>query len=62
MLGNIKMAQLVSVIMIVIGIILFIYYKSIKKVSIFEQLYKEEQKKDDEPKKLFIKEENVTRV
>lgn len=62
MLGNIKMAQLVSVIMIVIGIILFIYYKSIKKVSIFEQLYKEEPKKDDEPKKLFIKEENVTRV
>lgn len=62
MLGNIKIAQLVSVIMIIIGIILFIYYKKIKKVSTFEQLYKEEPKKDDEPRPLFIKEENVTRV
>ena len=62
MLGNIKIAQLISVIMIIIGIILFIYYKKIKKVSTFEQLYKEEQKKDDEPRPLFIKEENVTRV
>ena len=61
MLGNIKMAQLVSVIMIIVGIILLIYYKVIKKVSTFEQLYKEEPKEDDGPRPLFIKEEKTSR-
>jgi phosphatidylglycerol:prolipoprotein diacylglycerol transferase len=62
MLGNLKMAQLISVIMIIAGIILFIYYKNIKKVSTFEHLYKENPKKEEKEKQLFIKQENVTRV
>lgn len=62
MLGNMKIAQLISIIMIIAGIILFIYYKRIKKVSTFEKLYKENPKKEEKEKQLFIKQENVTRV
>ena len=55
MLGNFKMAQIVSIIMIISGIVLFIYYSKIKKYGPFEKLYnkKEEELKERPP--LFVK-------
>ncbi len=50
MLGNFKVAQIVSLILMLIGIILFIYYKRIKKCDVFEHLYCKETKiKVDQP-------------
>ncbi len=39
MLSNFKVAQIMSIILLVLGIILFIYYNKIKKVGPFEKLY-----------------------
>lgn len=55
MLGSFKMAQIISVIFIIVGIIIFIYYSKIKKVSKFEELYKEEPKKETKEVPLFYK-------
>lgn len=44
MLGPIKIAQVVSVLLFIIGLILFIYYSKIKKSNRFENLYKEKKK------------------
>ena len=49
------MAQIISVIFIIVGIIIFIYYSKIKKVSKFEELYKEEPKKETKEVPLFYK-------
>lgn len=55
MLGNFKVAQLVSCFLIVIGIFLFIYYKRIRKVSSFEHLYNHNDDNKKEKQALFIK-------
>ena len=55
MLGNFKVAQIVSIIMIIIGIILFIYYKKIKKYGPFEKLYNKDEEKVKEAPSLFVK-------
>ena len=39
MLGNFKIAQLVSIIMFIVGLILFFYYKKKKNVGPFDKLY-----------------------
>lgn len=44
MLGSIKIAQLISIISLIIGIIIFFYYSKIKKTSKFENLYAEKSK------------------
>lgn len=54
MLGSFKIAQIISVILLVVGIILFSYYKYIKKVGPFNKLYNKEEKQIKE-QPLFIK-------
>lgn len=57
MFHNMKVAQVTSVIMIIIGIFLFIYYKYIKRVGNFSEYlynYDEPEKKEEHP--LFVKE------
>lgn len=50
MLGSFKIAQIVSLILMLIGIVLFIYYKKIKKCDTFEHLYCKETKSEiDQP-------------
>lgn len=55
MLGSFKMAQIVSIIMIICGIILFIYYKRIKKYGPFEKLYNKDEEIVNEKPPLFQK-------
>ncbi len=55
MLGNFKIAQIVSIIMIIVGIVLFIYYKKIKKYGPFEKLYNKEEEVVKEQQPLFVK-------
>lgn len=55
MLGNFKIAQIVSIVLLIIGIILFIYYKYIKKVGPFDKLYNKNEEKPKEKQPLFIK-------
>lgn len=55
MLGNFKMAQIVSIIMFLVGIFLFIYYKSIKKCGPFEKLYNKDEEKIKQKQPLFVK-------
>lgn len=55
MLGTVKIAQIVSILLFVLGILLFIYYKIIKKESRFEHLYKNDKKEEKEKQPLFIK-------
>lgn len=55
MLGNFRMAQIVSIIMIIAGIILFIYYNKIKKLGPFDKLYNKEEEKPKERPPLFVK-------
>lgn len=55
MLGSFKIAQIMSVLLFILGIFLFIYYKLIKKESRFEHLYKDDKKIEKEKQPLFIK-------
>lgn len=55
MFGSFKIAQIVSILLFVLGILLFIYYKIIKKESRFEHLYKNDKKEEKEKQPLFIK-------
>lgn len=55
MFGSFKIAQIVSILLFVLGILLFIYYKIIKKESRFEHLYKDDKKEEKEKQPLFIK-------
>ena len=55
MLGSFKIAQTMSVLLFILGIFLFIYYKLIKKESRFEHLYKDDKKIEKEKQPLFIK-------
>lgn len=55
MLGPFKIAQIVSIILFVIGIILFVYYRYIKKVGPFNKLYNKNEEKVKEQQPLFIK-------
>lgn len=55
MLGSFKIAQIVSIILFVIGIILFVYYKYIKKVGTFNKLYNKEEEKIKQQQSLFVK-------
>ncbi len=55
MLGNFKIAQIVSIVLLITGIILFIYYKYIKKVGPFDKLYNKNEEKPKEKQPLFIK-------
>ena len=55
MFGSFKIAQIVSILLFVLGILLFIYYKIIKKESRFEHLYKNDKKEETEKQPLFIK-------
>ena len=57
MIGNLRIAQIISVILILAGIFLFLYYKIIKKVGFLDKLYNKEPKKEQE-KVLFIKQNN----
>ena len=57
MLGNFKIAQIMSIILLIIGIILFIYYKYIKKVGPFDKLYNKDEEKPKEKQPLFIKQQ-----
>lgn len=55
MLGSFKIAQLMSVLLFIEGLLLFIYYKVIKKESRFDHLYREEKRIEKEKQPLFIK-------
>ena len=55
MFGSFKIAQIVSILLFVLGILLFIYYKIIKKESRFEHLYNNDKKEEKEKQPLFIK-------
>lgn len=55
MLGNFKMAQIVSIVMIIMGIVLFVYYKKIKKYGPFEKLYNKNEDVSKENIPLFQK-------
>lgn len=55
LLGKIKMAQLVSVILLIVGFIIFIYYKRIKRVSKIEHLYRDNKSKSKTRQPLFYK-------
>ena len=55
MIGQFKMAQIISVILLIIGIILFMYYKHIKKVGPLDKLYNKDEVKIKEKQVLFIK-------
>ncbi len=55
MLGNFKIAQIVSIVLLITGIILFIYYKYVKKVGPFDKLYNKNEEKPKEKQPLFIK-------
>ena len=57
MLGNFKIAQIMSIILLIIGVILFIYYKRIKKVGPFDKLYNKNEEKPKEKQPLFIKQQ-----
>lgn len=60
MMNNLKVAQLASVIMIILGVFLFIYYQCIKRVGNFSEYlynYNEPEKKEDHP--LFVKESEI---
>ncbi|MCI8347467.1 MAG: prolipoprotein diacylglyceryl transferase [Bacilli bacterium] len=54
MIGKIKMAQLVSIILLIVGFIIFIYYKRIKKVSKTEHLYRDNGSKLQMKQPLFL--------
>ena len=58
MLGSIKMAQLVSILLIIIGIIIYIYYTRIKKVAQLDYLYNKNPEKIKKKQELFIKQDN----
>lgn len=58
MLGSFRIAQLVSIVLFIFGLILFLYYSSIKKVSRFEHLYKENRKIEKKKQPLFYKANN----
>lgn len=60
MLGPIKMAQLMSVILFILGLFLFLYYSKIKKGTRFEHLYKDGKKEEKEKQPLFYKKEPRT--
>ena len=60
MLGPIKMAQLMSVILFILGLFLFLYYSKIKKGTRFEHLYKDDKKEEKEKQPLFYKKEPRT--
>lgn len=55
MLGNFKVAQIVSFILLIVGIVLVIYYKYIKKVGPLNNLYNKDEEKVKETQPLFIK-------
>ena len=55
MLGQFKMAQIVSIILFIIGIVLSLYYKYIKKVGPLNKLYNKDEEKIKEVQPLFIK-------
>lgn len=55
MLGNFKVAQTVSFILLIVGIVLVIYYKYIKKVGPLNNLYNKDEEKVKETQPLFIK-------
>lgn len=60
MMNNLKVAQLASIIMIILGVFLFIYYKYIKRVGNFSEYlynYNEPEKKEEHP--LFVKESEI---
>lgn len=57
MLGNFKIAQIMSIVLLIIGVILFIYYKRIKKVGPFDKLYNKNEEKPKEKQPLFIKQQ-----
>ncbi len=57
MLGNFKIAQIMSIVLLIIGVILFIYYKRIKKVGPFDKLYNKNEEKTKEKQPLFIKQQ-----
>lgn len=57
MLGNFKIAQIMSIVLLIIGVILFIYYKRIKKVGPFDKLYNKSEEKLKEKQPLFIKQQ-----
>ena len=57
MLGNFKIAQIMSIVLLIIGVILFIYYKRIKKVGPFDKLYNKDEEKPKEKQPLFIKQQ-----
>ena len=57
MLGNFKIAQIMSIVLLIIGVILFIYYKRIKKVGPFDKLYNKNEEKLKEKQPLFIKQQ-----
>ena len=49
------MRIVVSIVLLITGIILFIYYKYIKKVVPFDKLYNKNEEKPKEKQPLFIK-------
>ena len=57
MLGNFKIAQIMSIVLLIIGVILFIYYKRIKKVGPFDKRYNKNEEKLKEKQPLFIKQQ-----
>ena len=57
MLGNFKIAQIMSIVLLIIGVILFTYYKYIKKVGPFDKLYNKDEEKPKEKQPLFIKQQ-----
>lgn len=56
MLGPFRVAQLMSILLIFIGVILLIYYTKIKKVASFEKLYIERERPEVVERPLFYKE------
>lgn len=55
MIGKIKMAQLISVLLLIAGLVIFIYHKRIKKVSKSEHLYRDNESKLKRKQPYFIK-------
>ena len=59
MLGNFKAAQIVSIVLFLIGLFLFLYNKYIKKYGPFEKLYNKDEEKIKEKQSLFVKESDL---
>lgn len=62
MFNNIKVAQIASIILLILGVFFFIYYNVIKKSSLFEHLYKDDNKKEKEKQPLFTKRNQINHL